>query len=126
LALRVRAILARYAAEGPEPAPARELRAGALRLDLDELLAEHAGVQARLTPLEGRILHILLANAGRVVPHARMVEFAWGLGEGDGDLLKSHITHLRQKLRLPRSGPGSIQARLGVGYCLVVEPTRAP
>jgi DNA-binding response OmpR family regulator len=127
LALRVRAILARRGRVGDLPGAGREVRAGGLVLDLEDHSAEYRGAQARLTPLEARLLHVLLANAGRVVPYERLVEFAWGYGgEGRANLLKSHVSHLRQKLRLPRTGPGSIESRPGVGYCLAADPARSP
>jgi DNA-binding response OmpR family regulator len=58
-------------------------------------------------------------NAGRVVPYARMVEYAWGsAAEGTSGLLKTHLSHLRKRLTLPAAGPGSVTAVLGVGYSL--------
>jgi DNA-binding response OmpR family regulator len=122
LALRVRAILARGGQMAAPAAGAREVRAGGLVVDAEAHAAEYRGHRARLTPLECRLLHLLAVNAGRVVPHERLVEFAWGHGEaGDSTLLKSHITHLRHKLRLPRTGPGAIEARTGLGYGLVAH-----
>jgi DNA-binding response OmpR family regulator len=47
------------------------------------------------------------------------VEYAWGYyDEGNSSLLKTHLSHIRKKLRLPTTGPGSVKAVLGVGYSL--------
>ena len=36
----------------------------------------------------------------------------------ESTLLRTHISHIRTKLKLPASGPGSIQSVVGVGYTL--------
>jgi DNA-binding response OmpR family regulator len=73
----------------------------------------------QLTPLEFRILYLLAMNEGRVVPYSRLVEYAWGYyDEGNSSLLKTHLSHIRKKLGLPVTGPGSVKAVLGVGYSL--------
>ena len=71
-----------------------------------------------LTPTEFRLLYLLASNAGRVVSASRLVEFAWGYDGGDVALVRTHLSHLRKKLRLPRRGPGSLAAVFGVGYWL--------
>ena len=58
-------------------------------------------------------------NAGRVIPHTRLIEHAWGHEGGDRTTLKSHISHVRKRLDLPAEGPGSIKGVPGVGYSLV-------
>ena len=97
----------------------REVRVGDLVLDLQSHEVHKGGQPVLLTPLEFRILYILAMNEGRVVPYSRLIEYAWGYyNEATSSLLKTHVTHLRQKLGLPASGPGSINAVLGVGYSL--------
>ena len=40
-------------------------------------------------------------NEGRVIPYSRLIEYAWGYyDEGDSNLLKTHICHIRKKLGL--------------------------
>ncbi|HEU5318183.1 MAG TPA: helix-turn-helix domain-containing protein, partial [Chloroflexota bacterium] len=73
-------------------------------------------------PLEFRILHLLLMNQGRVIPYSRLIEYGWGYyDENNSNLLKTHVSHLRRKLRLAAEGPGSIRSILGVGYSLARE-----
>jgi DNA-binding response OmpR family regulator len=96
----------------------REVRAGQLALDLQSHEVTKNGAVVHLTPLEFRILHLLALNEGRVIPHARLVEYAWGYEGGDASLLKSHICHLRSKLDLTPGGSGSIRSVPGVGYSL--------
>jgi two-component system OmpR family response regulator len=100
--------------------PARALHIGEIFLDLESHEARRADREARLTPIEFRLLYQLASNAGRVVSASRLVEYAWGYDGGDVSLLKTHICHIRQKLALPQSGPESITALAGVGYRLNV------
>jgi DNA-binding response OmpR family regulator len=123
LLARIRAIMRRY---GPEPAstpsPPAELRIGELLLIPEEQRVTKAGRPIVLTGLEFRLLYHLALNAGQVVPYSRMIEQVWGQIRPDAaPSLTPHVTQLRQKLALPRSGPGSIVAEPGVGYRML-EP----
>jgi DNA-binding response OmpR family regulator len=116
LAARMRTVLRRIKKDKPARA---QLRVGDLVLDLQSHEVTKGGPPVQLTLLEFRILYLLAMNEGRVVPYARLVEYAWGYaGEGTSGLLKAHLSHLRTKLALPAAGPGSVKAVLGVGYSL--------
>lgn len=115
LAMRIRAV-ARRVVRDKEGEPTRDLRLGDLALDLESREARWGSYTVHLTLLEFRLLYMLSINAGRVVPATRLVEYAWGGDGGDLPLLKTHISHIRSKLQLPSSGPGSIRAIHGVGY----------
>ncbi len=117
LALRIRAV-GRRAGSASTVEPVRELRAGELVLDGESHQVRRGEYVVQLTPLEFRLLYLLASNAGRVVSHERLVEYAWGYDEGDVALLKTHISHIRTKLQLPATGPGSIQAVPRLGYRL--------
>lgn len=116
LAMRLRAIWRRSA--NGEPEPTRELRLGPLVLDAESHDVWLDARPIRLTPIEFRLLFILVANSGRVVSTARLVEYAWGYDGGDVSLLKTHVSHLRKKLGLPLDGLGEIRAIPSVGYRL--------
>ena len=120
LVVRVRAVWRR---RGPSdlPEPQRELRAGGLVLDVDSHEVRRGDHTVRLTPTEFRLLYILAMNLGRVVSGPRLVEYAWGYDESDVLLLKTHVCHIRRKLRLPRGCPGDIMAVPGVGYRLTTS-----
>jgi DNA-binding response OmpR family regulator len=98
--------------------PARELRVRDLVIDLQSHAVTKAGQSIQLTKLEFRIFSLLAMNEGRVIPYARLVEYAWGYDEGHSSLLKTHICHIRSKLKLPLDGAGSIRSMSGVGYTL--------
>lgn len=96
---------------------------GQLRMDLGarEVMMRGRGVE--LTPKEYGILHCLILTSGRVVPHERLLAFAWGnlALDSDVDQLKVHIRHLREKLERNPSAPEYVITVRGVGYKLA-EP----
>jgi DNA-binding response OmpR family regulator len=118
LLARVRALLRRSGAEeAPEP-----IVAGALVLDLERQTVTVAGKgHVRLTPLELRLLQLLLARAGDTVPAERLISHVWGArGYGDKQLLKQLVHRLRRKLEADPARPRILLADPGSGYRLVV------
>ena len=120
LALRIRGIWRRAveAAAARRQQPQREVRVGDLVLDLEAHSVWRGEGMVQLTPTEFRLLYLLASNAGRVVSARRLVEYAWGYDGRDATLVRTHLSHLRKKLRLPRRGPGSLVAVSGMGYRL--------
>jgi two-component system KDP operon response regulator KdpE len=65
-----------------------------------------------LTPLEFRLLGVLLRDRGRLHTHASLLRAVWGPGHEDAtDVLRTHIANLRRKLASPH-----IRTLHGVGY----------
>jgi DNA-binding response OmpR family regulator len=78
---------------------------------------------SRLTPTEGRLLHLLAVNANDVCTAEQIVTHVWGYdGDADAPLIKAHIRHLRQKIELDPSHPSYILTVPGEGYSLVHHP----
>nr|MDA8219843.1 response regulator transcription factor [Dehalococcoidales bacterium] len=95
LLARVRCVLRRAWLSWPERTPC--VRVGE-NLDLDFLCREvrrPEGV-SRLTPMECRLLQILVQNAGRVVPTELLLDRLWGDSSGSHNSLWEHIRRLRQ------------------------------
>lgn len=125
LAARMVTVLRRYWAT-PHDRAVRTVRAGDLALSLESYeVTRGGGDPIPLTPLEFRILYLLAMNEGQVIPYSGLVDYAWGFEGGDASLLKTHICHIRQKLRLPLDGPGAIRSLATVGYSLVKQRDRA-
>ena len=116
LAARVAAVL-RRTCQSNQRQREDHVQAGELDLDVHSFEVRKDGQQIRLTPLEFRILHILAANKGRVVPYERLIEFAWGHEGGSPSHLKIRICSIRKKLGLP-VGDAGIKAIVGTGYTL--------
>jgi DNA-binding response OmpR family regulator len=119
LLARVRALLRRGGGV-EKPAP---LAVGKLSLDLELAAVSVAGADpARLTPLELRLLQILLANAGHTLPPERLLAHVWGSrGAGDRQLLKQLVHRLRQKIETDAAQPRYLVTVSGVGYALRAE-----
>ncbi len=114
LLARVRALLRRAGVE----AAAQPLVAGPYSLDLERRLLSVAGRTAvRLTPLELRLMQLLLAHAGETVPAERLIAHTWGArGDGDRQLLKQLVHRLRQKLEDDPAAPVRLVTASGAGY----------
>lgn len=81
----------------------------------------------RLTPTESKLLHMLALNANDVCQLEQIVTHVWGYdGEGDTNLIKAHIHHLREKIELDPSNPRFILTVPGVGYTLLRTPDERP
>jgi DNA-binding response OmpR family regulator len=95
--------------------------AGPFRLDPAALELRVGEVVHRLTPLESRLLQLLIANAGHPVTTERLLKHVWGQrAGGDKQLLKQLVHRLRNKLG-ETSAPGSgIETVANVGYRLKV------
>ncbi len=71
----------------------------------------------KLTPIEARILFILLQNQNRIVPTATLLRKAWGFGEeGDQSSLWVRMRKLRTKIEPDPDQPRYIHTERGVGY----------
>lgn len=129
LTARIRAVLRR---RGTFTEPGGEIRAAGLVIDCQGHQVWRDAPDApriHLTPIEFRLLRVLTENVGRVVPSDRLVERAWGFGDGDATMLKTHICHLRRKigLRPQDSGrPAVIVALPTVGYSLRPSSSASP
>jgi DNA-binding response OmpR family regulator len=116
LVARVKALLRRAGQEGASPT-----RAGDLSLDAELLLLRIGEREIRITPLESRLLQLLLANAGQVVHTDRLLVHVWGhRGGGDRQLLKQLVHRLRQKIGDDPDQPRWLGTIPSVGYMLRV------
>ena len=89
-----------------------------LEVDMDQVRAVKAGHDLALTRMELRLLYCLMQHYGRVTPIDRLAAFGWGSDEVALSSLKTHISHLRQKLTDAGGVPMRITARQMLGYML--------
>jgi DNA-binding response OmpR family regulator len=117
LLARVAALLRRAGMDTAAP-----LAAGRVLLDLGEhTVAIGAGAAVRLTPLELRLLQMLVANAGRTVSSERLLVQVWGhKSGGDRQLLKQLVHRLRHKIEADPAAPALLRTA-AAGYKLVVD-----
>jgi len=119
LVARMRAVLRRTPTEtvtAPE-ASAGSIVVGDVTLDPDEHVVTVAGEQMSLPLKEFELLHILLANAGRVLPREVLIDRVWGSDYvGDTKTLDVHIKRLRSKVESDPGTPSRIVTIRGLGY----------
>lgn len=94
-------------------------RAGRLVVDLVKRRVVCDGREVRLTPREFAVLRVLVENAGRVVPHRRLLRDVWGEPHVDNaEYLRLYIKQLRHKLESKPDVPQYIVTEPRVGYRL--------
>jgi two-component system KDP operon response regulator KdpE len=82
-----------------------------------------AGAAIHVTPIEYRILALLIANEGRVLTHRQLLGAVWGAPHSqDSHYLRIYMSRLRQKLESDPARPQHILTETGVGYRLVQKP----
>ncbi len=76
------------------------------------------GRRYHLTPIEGRLLQLLISNAGQVLPTSTILQRIWGYEGNQANLIKTHIHHLRQKIEPDPEKPRFLLTLPTVGYIL--------
>lgn len=95
------------------------LRHGPIALDPAGRTVELDGAPVELSAKEFALLHMLLENAGRVMPRERLEEGLYGwTTEVESNTVEVHVHHLRRKL-----GKEWISTVRGVGYMVRKEGT---
>jgi two-component system response regulator RegX3 len=119
LVARMRAVLRRNARE---TAAVPDLGAGAVvvgdvALDPEEHRVTVDGEPLNLPLKEFELLHLLLANAGRVLPREVLIDRVWGSDYvGDTKTLDVHVKRLRSKIEPDPANPVRIVTIRGLGY----------
>ncbi|WP_091252398.1 response regulator transcription factor [Micromonospora matsumotoense] len=120
LVLRVRAVLRRCQVDQGAQDGGR-LRYADLELDEEAHEVRRGGHLVPLSPTEFNLLRFLLANAGRVVSKAQILDGVWNYRfGGDGRIVESYVYCLRRKI--DRWDPPLIHTVRGVGYALRLPP----
>ena len=119
LLARVRAQLRRHALAGMD-APA-EVSFGAVKVDLACRRVSRGGEPVALTPVEYRLLTLLIQHAGKVLTHRQLLQEVWGAGYVErSHYVLIYIGYLRRKLEAGPARPEHILTETGVGYRFVI------
>ena len=94
---------------------------GDVEVDRQARVVRRQGSEVHLTPLEYRLLSVLVAHAGRVLTHRHLLREVWGPSHaGQSHYLRVYMGHLRQKLEQDPAQPRHLLTETAVGYRLVV------
>jgi two-component system, OmpR family, response regulator len=114
LVARVRAVLRRV--QGDETV-AKALSFADVVLDDDSHEVRRDGQVVNLSPTEFKLLRFLIANAGRVLSKAQILDHVWQYDfDGDANVVETYVSYLRKKL--DPLGPPILHTVRGVGYVL--------
>lgn len=93
------------------------LEAEDLRIDFAKRRVEVRGESVRLTPKEFELLRHLAENAGKPLPHRRLLQAVWGPDYGEEtEYLRVFINQLRKKIEADPRHPCYILTEPWVGY----------
>lgn len=96
---------------------------GEVEVDRLARVVRRKGMDVHLTPIEYRLLTVLMANAGRVLTHRQLLREVWGPSHVDqSHYLRIYMGHLRQKLETDPTQPQHLLTETAVGYRLLREP----
>ena len=124
LLARVRANVRRPRAASPDGAVAGGadalFRFGDVEVDRVARLVRRSGVEVHLTPIEYRLLLVLVTHVGRVLTHRQLLREVWGPSHSEqSHYLRIYMGHLRQKLEADPAQPRHLLTETAVGYRLV-------
>jgi two-component system OmpR family response regulator len=113
---RIRAVLRRTAG-AQQAADAPRLSFADIELDEESHEVIKAGELISLSPTEFKLLRYLMANAGRVLSKAQILDHVWNYDfNGEANVVESYISYLRRKI--DTTEPRLLHTIRGVGYTL--------
>jgi two-component system, OmpR family, KDP operon response regulator KdpE len=90
---------------------------GSLEINLASHVVLREGEEVRLTPIEFKLLCVLVRHPGRLLTHTTLLREVWGAAyEEDRQTLRAHIANLRRKLDPTGGQPPLIRTDHGIGY----------
>jgi len=114
LQARLRVALRRHAS-GASPEPV--VHFSNVKVDIAARLVHRDGEEIHLTPIEFRLLAVLLNNAGKVLTQRQLLNQVWGPNAVEhSHYLRIYMGHLRQKLELDPARPRHFLTETGIGY----------
>jgi len=102
--------------------PATVFQSGNLKVDLEKRQVFVKGAEIHLTPIEHKLLAILVRQAGKLVTHKELLAEVWGPAGGDSShYLRIYVHQLRHKLEEKPTQPCYLITEPGIGYRLKTD-----
>ena len=89
---------------------------GGLELNLDTKQVLVEGKEVKLTPIEFKILELLMAYPGKVFSAENIYESVWKEDAINTDTVMVHVRNLREKIEIDPKHPQYLKVVWGVGY----------
>ena len=120
LLARVNSHLRRYSryldAVGKSENQERIYTIGGLELNEDTVQVSVDGVPVKLTPMEFKIIQLLIKNPGRVYSADEIYERIWNEKAVNTDTIMVHVRNIREKIEIDPKNPKYLKVVWGVGY----------
>lgn len=114
LAARIGAVLLRTGRSSPR---SKVITSADLMIDLDQHKVARAGKAIDLSPMEYRLLEVLVTHLNRTVPVEKLLKEVWGPEyAGEVEHVKHYIWLLRKKIETDPGDPQHIFTERGFGY----------
>lgn len=120
LQARLRVLMRRYpGSEKNDPVYAF----GDICVDIAARQVSKGGEEVHLTPIEFRLLTILIGHSGKVLTQRQLLNEVWGPNAVEhAHYLRIYMGHLRQKLETDPARPQYFITETGIGYRFVSVP----
>ena len=93
-----------------------------LKVDMIHRKITVSDAEVHLTPIEYRLLTVLVTHAGKVLTHRFLLKEVWGTNYVErAHYLRIYMGTLRHKLELDPARPRFLLTEVGVGYRLAVD-----
>ena len=89
---------------------------GGLELNIDTKEVTIDGEEVKLTPIEFKILELLMKNCGKVFSAESIYEHVWNEQAINTDTVMVHVRNIREKIEIDRKNPKYLKVVWGVGY----------
>ena len=117
LVARVKSQLRRYTTLGSIGKQNGEIVIDGLRVNTESKTVKVDGEDVRLTPIEYKILELLVRNRGRVFSAEDIYSNVWNEETVVGDnTIAVHIRHIREKIEINPKEPKYLKVVWGIGY----------
>ena len=97
-------------------------RVGGLELHEDTVEVFSDGAAVRLTPMEFKILALLMRSPGRVFSAEEIYERVWNERAVNTDTVMVHVRNIREKIEINPKKPKYLKVVWGVGYKIDKQP----
>jgi two-component system KDP operon response regulator KdpE len=95
----------------------KSIMIGDVLLDIERHLVQKKGLRVHLTPKQFELLHYLMANAGRPIPHVHLLRAVWGSEYGNElEYLRTFIRQIRIKIEDDPADPKYLLTESHIGY----------
>ncbi|MBT0395293.1 two-component system response regulator KdpE [Morganella morganii subsp. morganii] len=120
LQARLRVLMRRYPGSEKND-PVYEF--GDICVDIAARQVRKGGEEVHLTPIEFRLLTILIGHSGKVLTQRQLLNEVWGPNAVEhAHYLRIYMGHLRQKLETDPARPQHFITETGIGYRFVSIP----